>query len=199
MSRKTDPRVLRTRRWLRNALIELITEKGYEQVLVQDITERAELNRATFYLHYGDKDELLTDCANVLFADMMERKGITPESPVTQLQSIVIDAGQFLPLLEHFAEYADFYQVVLGENGVPAFATTVRKHYGEEFEQGLTALKPETDPMMLKIIAQFAAAGVFGLLTWWLHNAREQSPEQVAKYLADIMKRTLVDFVDDDM
>ena len=55
MSRKrerTDPRIFRTRQFLRDALIDLIREKGFDIVQVQEITERAKLNRPTFYLHY---------------------------------------------------------------------------------------------------------------------------------------------------
>jgi AcrR family transcriptional regulator len=54
-----DRRRVRTRQMLRNALLELIDEKGYESVTVQEITDRADLGRATFYLHFKDKDELL--------------------------------------------------------------------------------------------------------------------------------------------
>lgn len=57
--RKLDPRVVRTRQQLREALVSLIEEKGFDALTVQDITDRAELNRATFYLHYQDKQELL--------------------------------------------------------------------------------------------------------------------------------------------
>src|SRR5215813_4202218 len=57
--RKTDPRVIRTRQMLRDALIATILDKGYDATSIQDITDRAGLRRATFYLHYKDKDELL--------------------------------------------------------------------------------------------------------------------------------------------
>jgi AcrR family transcriptional regulator len=54
-----DRRIQRTRQLLRNALFALIIERGYESIAIQDITERANLGRATFYLHYQDKEELL--------------------------------------------------------------------------------------------------------------------------------------------
>ena len=52
---KLDRRVRRTRRLLAEALVALIIEKEYETISITDITERADLNRATFYLHYGSK------------------------------------------------------------------------------------------------------------------------------------------------
>jgi hypothetical protein len=61
ISTKTDRRVLRTRAALRQALMELIREKGYEALTVEEITQHANLGRATFYLHYRDKDDLLLE------------------------------------------------------------------------------------------------------------------------------------------
>ena len=57
----TDRRIQRTRQGLRNALLELIKEKGYDFISVEEITRRANLGRATFYLHYKDKEDLLVD------------------------------------------------------------------------------------------------------------------------------------------
>ena len=61
MARKDDRRVQRTRKILRESLLELILDQGYDDVSIQDITQRANLGRATFYLHYKEKDELLQD------------------------------------------------------------------------------------------------------------------------------------------
>src|SRR5258708_40339979 len=58
-AKKLDPRVVRTRQMLHEALVACILEKGYDAVNIQDITDRAGLRRATFYLHYADKDALL--------------------------------------------------------------------------------------------------------------------------------------------
>ena len=56
---KQDPRITRTLQFLQQALVELMSEKSYSSITIQDITTRATLNRATFYLHYRDKGELL--------------------------------------------------------------------------------------------------------------------------------------------
>ncbi|MEO8397816.1 MAG: helix-turn-helix domain-containing protein, partial [Chloroflexota bacterium] len=57
--RKPDRRIERTRQLLSKALMDLIIERGYDTITIQDITDRANVSRATFYLHYKDKDELL--------------------------------------------------------------------------------------------------------------------------------------------
>ena len=58
---KTDRRIQRTRQFLRTALLELIKEKGYDAISIEEITERANVGRATFYLHYKDKEDLLLE------------------------------------------------------------------------------------------------------------------------------------------
>ncbi len=62
--KKSDRRVSRTRRSLREALMSLILEKGYDAVTIEDITTRADTGRTTFYLHYRDKEELLLESIN---------------------------------------------------------------------------------------------------------------------------------------
>ena len=63
--KKLDPRVIRTRSVLRDSLMILIREMGYDAITVQHITDRARLNRATFYLHYRDKQDLLTQITEI--------------------------------------------------------------------------------------------------------------------------------------
>ena len=74
----TDRRVQRTRKALRSALLELIKEKGYDSVSVEEITQRANLGRATFYLHYKDKEDLLVDEFNEI---VNERARIISDIP----------------------------------------------------------------------------------------------------------------------
>ncbi|HEX5941381.1 MAG TPA: helix-turn-helix domain-containing protein, partial [Anaerolineales bacterium] len=59
---KTNRRVERTRELLQKALIELIAERGYDAITIQDIVDRANIGRTTFYLHYNSKDELFMSC-----------------------------------------------------------------------------------------------------------------------------------------
>ena len=78
MSRKpvspNDPRILRTRLLIRSAFLDLIREKGFDAVSVQDITDRATLNRATFYLHYQDKHDLMES----LIQEVLDELSVLP-------------------------------------------------------------------------------------------------------------------------
>ena len=115
-SHKIDPRIERTREALRGALMALIEEKGFDAISVQDITERARLNRATFYLHYRAKQDLLIRTGEAVFdrlvaeAGPIDRGNLAFQKPP---QQVVI-------LFQHLAKHRDFYRVMLGRSGVPA-------------------------------------------------------------------------------
>src|SRR5512143_1854069 len=78
-AKKLDPRVVRTRQMLREALVACILDKGYDAISIQDITNRAGLRRATFYLHYRDKDELMFSLIRDMLDDLMAK--IENQSP----------------------------------------------------------------------------------------------------------------------
>ncbi len=73
----TDPRILRSRRMLMDALSKLLTKKKFEDISVQEIADEATLNRATFYLHYPDKNALLLAMSDFRFRELIERRGIS--------------------------------------------------------------------------------------------------------------------------
>ena len=68
-----DRRKRRTRKYLGKALLELVQEKKWDQITIQDITDRADINRATFYLHYGSKEELLAESLEEYFDALVEQ------------------------------------------------------------------------------------------------------------------------------
>ena len=86
---KTDRRVQRTRELLQKALIELISERGYDAITIQDIVDRANVGRTTFYLHYSSKDELLISCHEAMvsefhfgpFYSLSRDELLSPEAP----------------------------------------------------------------------------------------------------------------------
>ena len=126
---RTDPRVRRTRRALQEALDSLMTEKSFTAITVQDIAERAGVNRATFYAHFRDKHDLLEYAIRASFhhrlrARLPEQALFTPEN-LGQLILIVCEFlaevsrhcppphGQFEPLMEKQVK-AELVEVLQG-------------------------------------------------------------------------------------
>src|ERR1700691_5159493 len=92
----TDPRILRSRRMLMDSLAKLLIEKEFEDISVQEIADEATLNRATFYLHYPDKNALLQAMTGVRFRDLMERRGISFTGCNGALRAIALGVCDYL-------------------------------------------------------------------------------------------------------
>lgn len=93
---KVDPRVTRTRKLLLDALKSLMKEKGYEAITVQDITERATVNRATFYAHFTDKQELLDQYVRSRYQEfVMARFDCLPDMNITSLKAMIAVIAEF--------------------------------------------------------------------------------------------------------
>jgi AcrR family transcriptional regulator len=175
-----DPRVVRTHKLLREALIELIAERGYEAITVRDITERATLNRATFYLHFSDKEDLLNRGFEEIWAEL------TPENPFPHSphESLSLDAthDKVRADFEHLAKYASFYRVMIGKAGVGSFVRRMQEHVQETIALRLrpaAAFRRAADPP-LEIVLRFVSTAYVGLMRWWLENDMPKTPDEMA-------------------
>src|SRR5579862_4214929 len=92
----TDPRILRSRRMLMEALARLLIRKEFEDVSVQEIADEATLNRATFYLHYADKNALLQAMTEARFRDLIQRRAITFTDCNGALRAIALGVCDYL-------------------------------------------------------------------------------------------------------
>jgi AcrR family transcriptional regulator len=175
MEKKLDRRVQRTRRMLRDALIEVILEKGYEAVTVQDITERADLRRATFYLHYRDKEELLLTALEETFEEL-----------VKQIESVMQSDGlagktqlePYLVTFKHVEANQDLYRSILCGQGAAVIAQRIRDYLANHVHNGL-ALDAMTVPS--DVLANYIAGTELALITWWLEHNRPYSAEHMAR------------------
>ncbi len=166
-----DLRVRRTRKLLQQAFMELTVEKGFAALTVRDITERAMVNRSTFYRHYLDKYDLLERYMNDIY------ELIADNSP-----SCLIN------LLKHIQQFADFYRVMLGAKGDCHFAQRFRQNTERRFRAlfELASIEPgPNEPPIDLRISCIAQAGV-GATIWWLEQEQPCSPEQLAAWLGQI-------------
>src|ERR1700747_531867 len=92
----TDPRILRSRGMLMDALARLLMKKEFEDISVQEIADEATLNRATFYLHYPDKNALLQAMTESRFRNLIERRGITFTDCNGALRAIALGVCDYL-------------------------------------------------------------------------------------------------------
>ncbi len=111
-------------RW-ENALISLVLEKGYDTVTIEEITDRADLGRTTFYLHFRDKEELLMNAIDTMIEDFLEKheeKRHKNAEVIKNIQSqpekLDFDYGMIKQIFIHAHDNSDLYKVILrGEGG----------------------------------------------------------------------------------
>src|SRR6202451_1433894 len=92
----TDPRILRSRRMFMDSLARLLMKKELEDISVQEIADEATLNRATFYLHYSDKNALLQAMTESRFRDLIESRNITFTDCNGALRAIALGVCDYL-------------------------------------------------------------------------------------------------------
>jgi AcrR family transcriptional regulator len=92
----TDPRILRSRQMLMEALLRLLTHKEFNDISVQEIADEAALNRATFYLHYPDKNALLQAMTAARFRDLIARRGLSFTDCDGALRAIALGVCDYL-------------------------------------------------------------------------------------------------------
>jgi AcrR family transcriptional regulator len=182
-SPKPDRRVARTRRLLRDALFALILEKGYDAVTIEDITERADLGRTTFYLHYRDKEELLLESIEGLIEDLKQQV-----MPKNLRDWRLFSPGQPQPLeavFQHAADNANLYRIILKGQGAPKASQRVANLISETVGEILAQRSEqagyrERAAVPLDVFAAYFAGALLGFITWWLETRPNYSPQQMS-------------------
>ncbi|GAB5492506.1 MAG: TetR/AcrR family transcriptional regulator [Phototrophicaceae bacterium] len=183
MEKPLDRRVKRTRVRLRDSLIKLILEKGYDNVTIQEITDTADLSRATFYLHYKDKDELLANSLEEMFDELMD--SVKDLMLRRKLEMLDGDAPS-LPAFKHVEEYADLYRSLLGEKGVSSVINRILDYIANIGEQQYHLIIGDEDesklPVPIDVASRHLAGALFSMVSWWLDNDMPYTPEEMAQY-----------------
>jgi AcrR family transcriptional regulator len=189
-TQKTDRRSLRTRRLLGEALIALLLEKRYEDITVQDILERANIGRSTFYEHYWDKEDLLTS--------EIERVIDVLDHRLSASQQHAADLIPSLALFQHVQEQQRLFQAFLRGQG---FRETLNRGQGfravtqafqdllrQRVEQRLREQsKQEGSDELLAAVAAYVAGAFMTLMQWWLETELAWSPERMDALFRDLV------------
>jgi AcrR family transcriptional regulator len=170
---RPDRRVARSRRALKEALTDLILERGYESVTVQDVIDRADVGRSTFYAHFLDKDDLLM----AILADL-EMPAPTPAS----WQADDPAFGWTLELFRHFGSGTRLFKAVSSsQSGALARReTTVRLERLVQAELSRLQAARKLDAFKIEIVVRFLVGTFIGFMDWWMREENEHLPaEQV--------------------
>lgn len=166
--------------------MELLLEKGYIDLTIQDITDRADLARGTFYVHFGDKDEIIWS----LLRDSMDE---LVSGTLRDFDDVPYLKRKYLLWVKVFVyaqENRDLLQILLGSKGHPAFAQRLQDFFAERIEQGITTgeFRPQLDfDLPISFITQFMTGALVRLMLWSLD--RDYTPHQLAQMFYEIMYR----------
>jgi AcrR family transcriptional regulator len=187
---KQDRRIQRTRLLLSTALLKLIEERGYDSLTVNDITEQANVGRATFYLHYEDKEQLLVGTLEEMFSQLedlidplSEALGEEHYSTATRL------------LFQHFSDHHRLYRVLLTEKGaamvfprlLEILSNLAEQIAGQDvISKSVSVEQPQTR-ISTNLVAHYVAGAFLGSVVWWLNNNKPYSVEQMAAIYVHLM------------
>lgn len=173
----TDPRILRSRRMLMDSLVRLLSRKEFDDISVQEIAEEATLNRATFYLHYPDKNAILRAMTAQRFRDLIARRGLAFTNCDDALRAIALGVCDYLA--ESTGCPGQLAKMPLEGSIIPVvedmFREGARNH----------AVKPGVDP---ELLATTAAWAIFGAARGW-HQTPDRIPaEEMARKIEAMVK-----------
>ena len=177
-----------TQRHLRDVLVQLVLEKGYEAISIKDITERAEVDRSTFYLHFSDKHDLFTksyqQLVDDLFAHTQQATGAFPGLTV---------------LFEHMAQHADLYRVLLHMDISLPHAQRLNEYITQNMltvlEQRLQQFNKTLSATDKAMVVSYVTSSLRGTARWWLEAGQPYSAPAITERFAKLITQGIAGLV----
>ena len=204
---KEDPRVLRTRKLLQDAFIELMGDHSFESITVQDITAAARVNHATFYRHYRDKyhlaDAIFTEALDSMLRAFGPPKSL-PEIDRTDSSVILKSWGV---IFRHVADNERLYRTLFNSGGNTAFVRRIREHFTSIVKERMEARIKQNKPTGARsgtgkkpssdIPYALAANLMIGTIGWWLEEGQKYDLDEVIVWTRKVMHNGFGDLLRD--
>jgi AcrR family transcriptional regulator len=177
----TDPRILRSRHMLMEALIRLLNRKEFDDISIQEIADEATLNRATFYLHYPDKNALLQAMTAARFRELIARRGLSFSNCDGALRAIALGVCDYLA--ETTGCPSQLTKMPLEGSIIPVVEDMFRKGAANH------AVTPGADP---ELLATTAAWAIFGAARRWYQTPDRIPADEMAARIEAMVKPILL-------
>lgn len=179
-----DRRVRKTRRQLRECLITLLKEKKVQDITVRELTDMADLNRGTFYLHYKDVFDLLEKTEAELQEDFNQLVCKHDAVDLKQRPSVI-----FNEIYSLVYDNADLIEILLGENGDLNFINRLKQLIREKCLKDWMEVFRSGNAAAFDAFFSFIVSGCIGLVQYWLQTGLKETPEQMAKLTEHIITK----------
>lgn len=179
---KVDRRIAKSQEAIKKAVIELMSEKNFDDITIQEISDRANVSRGTIYLHYLDKYDLL----DKLIAEHIEELRDICQS-ASELEFIEAN----LPWFEYLESHYLFFSTMLASKGAPSFRSQFLEFLTEEFKDEVNVAKGKNQGLNENIILQFIVTSYVGIVEWWFKNGMPYPPRVMAEQVGILLERNL--------
>ncbi len=180
-----DRRITRSKAALRDALVELIEERGLANFSASDLCARADLNRGTLYNNFGDKDGLLSALEDDVMRDL---EGFQARMQQLSLKDVLRYRVNKQPmpflvsLFDYLREQGDFLHAIMGPAGDPSFGPRVRDAVCTEIIRTILHERYRNNPApFVQYYVAFYASAYLGVITHWIETGMKESSEDMAR------------------
>lgn len=184
---KKDLRTQRTRRLILDALRRLLETRDFRDITVQDIIQQAQINRTTFYRHHLDKYDLVESTLR----DNLQQWVDALEHETHDLSRVNLDQppAAWGKLFSQLTEQRQFYQATIGQGSKISFADYAERLLAGVTQARLQRLYPQSRHPHIpnEVVTVFATHALLGVVRWWLHDAPQYSPQDVATWLFQLL------------
>ena len=173
-----ERRRIQTRRLLIQTTLELVLEKGYEAIAIQDITDRADLGRGTFYLHFKDKEDVVWTALKESFQELEQEAHTQLDRKMPQVEYFGL-----LKIFQHADKNRDLYRVMFGGQGSAHLTSRAQEYLVQAFLYDIrNSSEPADNRLNLPedFKAQMLTGTITRLLYWWLETPNTHTPEEMA-------------------
>lgn len=182
-ARKEDRRVRKTRQQIEQTLADLMLEKPVQEITVMELTERADINRGTFYLHYRDIYDLLSEMETSLLAELKETLNRQSTEDLKKDPSL-----KFVDMFRFLAEHRQLSYIVLNSYSEQSFLEAAKEALQESAFVTLTALYGPGRQDLYDQFFTFGISGSIGLAQKWLQSGCQESPEEMGRMCNDFLE-----------
>jgi AcrR family transcriptional regulator len=179
---KVDRRIAKSQEAIKNAVIGLMSEKNFDDITIQDISDRANVNRGTIYLHYTDKFDIL---------DKLIEKHINEMREMCKSACELNWNDATLIFCEHFESNYSFFSTMLASKGAPYFRNRFLDFLLEEFRKEVNSTEGKNQGLNEEIIVRFVAAAYVEVVEWWFKNGKPVTHHVLAEQLGTLLERNL--------
>ncbi|MDO3411615.1 TetR/AcrR family transcriptional regulator [Saccharibacillus sp. CPCC 101409] len=179
---KIDRRILRSRESIKNAVIELMSEKKFDDITIRDISDRANVNRGTIYLHYADKYDLLDKIIEEHIGNLREL--------CHSASDMTFQEGNYV-WFDYFAANHLFFSTMLNTKSAAYFRSRFLDLVVQEYRVEVDVNEGKNRGLSEDIILQFFGAAVVGAVEWWFKHDMPIPARTIAEQTGLLLDRNL--------